>query len=193
MSFPLRIYRINPDILGFTLLEVLVVMVIIGIIATMAVISVGSREPSTFQEARRLTELLRLAAEEAILRGQEWGLRFTESGYEFMVLEGATWQTASDDILRPRQFPPELEPRLSIEGEELSVESPADENSKSDDAQHHRFDKEDKKKAITPQVLILSSGEVSSFQLSLYAHEQPTWRIIGDYGGNFTTLPLARQ
>jgi len=187
------VYRSIPETKGFTLLEILAVMVIIGVLATMALISVGSREPSTSQEARRLAELLRLAATEAVLQGQEWGLRLRDGGYEFMVLQEATWQIATDEILRARQFPEELEPRLSLEGEELIVELPptVDDNSHDDrDKTNKRSNKKDKKEVITPQILILSSGEVSPFQLTLYAAKQPTWRVIGGIEGNFTALPL---
>lgn len=182
------LYRLKPATLGFTLIEILVVMVIIGVLATMALLSVGSREPSTSLEARRLAELLRLATEEAVLQGQEWGLHLTDEGYEFMVLNGATWQTTTDEMFRPRQFPPELEPRLSLEGEELLVElSPKEPSSLGDE---QSMIEKDKKKVRTPQILILSSGEVSSFQIALYAREQPTWRIISGQEGNFVVRPL---
>lgn len=165
---------------GFTLLEVLVVTLIIGILATMAVLSVGSRSPATIIEARRLAELLRLAADEAVLQGQEWGLRITPEGYEFMLLEGATWQSAPDEILRPRLFSHEVAPRLLLEGEELIVKS-AEENQENNDEENDS----EKKKQLMPQLFILSSGESSPFQLFLTAPEEPTWVVIGNYAGNF--------
>lgn len=168
---------------GFTLLEVLIVTSIIGILATMVVLSVGSREPSTSIEARRLAELLRIALEEAVLQGKELGLRLTPDGYEFMVLEGLIWQTSSDEILRPRIFPKELAPRLLLEGEELIIQPNAEEQ------QENERESDQKQKDI-PQILLLSSGEISPFQLSLYAPEQPPWVVIGNYAGNFTALPV---
>ncbi|CAK0752808.1 general secretion pathway protein H [Gammaproteobacteria bacterium] len=192
---PRPAYRRIPGTGGFTLLEILAVMVIIGVLATMAVLSVGSREPATSLEARRLAELLRLAATEAVLQGQEWGLRLRDDGYEFMILQETTWQTANDEILHARQFPHELEPRLSLESEELRVELPptAEDNSREDRHKSTNKGSKDKKEAITPQIFILSSGEVSPFQITLYAEKQPAWRVIGGIEGNFTVLPLQQR
>jgi len=168
---------------GFTLLEVLVVTLIIGILATMTALSVGSRDPITLIEARRLAELLRIASEEAVLQGQEWGLRITPDGYEFMILKGLIWQVAPDEILRPRNFPNELEPRLSLEGEELIIQPNNEEQRDADGEQES-----DKKSEVAPQILLLSSGENSPFQLSLYAPEQPVWMVVGNYAGDFSVL-----
>jgi len=71
------------------------------------------------------------------------------------------------------------------------VELPPKGDSELDDEQYAI--EKDKEKTITPQVLILSSGEISSFQIALYAKEQPTWRVIGDIGGNFMTQPLDQR
>lgn len=165
-------------------MEILVVMVIVGILTTTMLLSVGSREPFTLREARRLTELLRLAIEEAVINSQEWGLLLTSDGYEFMVLEGSTWRSANDEILRPRQFPVGLEPHLLIENQTLIIAANEDQNVNSNFAS-----KTKQPQIITPQILILSSGEVSPFQISLDAEDQPSWRIIGDYFGNFTLVP----
>ena len=177
---------------GFTLLEILVVIVSIGVLTSAALLSTGTREPATAQEARRLAELLRLAAEEAVLQGQEWGLRLTNDGYQFMVLDEATWRVANDEILRPRRFPPGVEARLTLEGETFRIEPPPDLDPLHSDAPSH-IDQEQDAQAITPQVLVLSSGEVSPFQLTFYAPTQPTWYVLGDYSGSFSALPLANN
>ncbi len=165
---------------GFTLLELLVVMVIIGLLATMAVLSVGTREPLASQEARRLAELLRLGVEEAVLQGREWGLRVTSDGYEFMVLGESRWRVVGDEILHPRKLPQDVGTRLTLEGEELSLE-------------HETHDKNDQQEAITPQVLLLSSGEVSPFRLALVGHDQPTWYVTGTYDGIFAVHPAEER
>ncbi|CAK0760959.1 general secretion pathway protein H [Gammaproteobacteria bacterium] len=169
---------------GFTLLEILVVILIIGILSTMVSLSVGSREPATHREARRLAELMRLAAEESILQGQEWGLRLVEDGYEFTVLDGEVWRTALDDILRPRKLPRDLEAKLFLREEELEIDALRKEEEKR---------KEEDKDEIRPQVLILSSGEVTPFQLTFQSFSQPSWRVLGSFSGVFTVSPLAQK
>ena len=74
---------------GFTLLELMVVLVLISIIFTFAMLSFGGDDVAELmeQEVRRLETLVALAADEAIIRGDELGIRFTGDGYEFMLLQ----------------------------------------------------------------------------------------------------------
>ena len=90
---------------GFTLLELMVVLVLIGIIISFAVLSLGGDKISELmeQETRRLATLLELAADEAVLRGEELAVNFTDDGYEFLLLqEDAGWQSSGEDGLLSR-------------------------------------------------------------------------------------------
>lgn len=71
---------------GFTLIEVLVVIVIIGVMAAMIVVSMTMGDPrrELLKEAERLRTVLALAAEEAVIQQVELGAEFTESGYRFL-------------------------------------------------------------------------------------------------------------
>ncbi len=133
---------------GFTLLELLVVLVIVGIIVTMAVLSVGGREQRRLEEElTRLSVLLQLAKEEAILQSRELGLGLWEYGYRFYQLEINDWQPIVDDPhLRQRDLPERLRLALYLEGVEVALgDEPRAE----------------------PQVFILSSGEMSIFELTV--------------------------
>ncbi len=79
---------------GFTLIEVMVVIVIIGVMATMIVVSVtlGDPQRELRNEAERLRTVLALAAEEAVIQQVELGAEFTESGYRFLK-----WEMAAAD------------------------------------------------------------------------------------------------
>jgi general secretion pathway protein H len=91
---------------GFTLVEIMVVMVIIGI--TLGLVSVNA-VPSPHQdlqkEAQRLTLLLQLARDEAIVRNRPVTFEATPERYHFLVRNETRWDPITgDDLLREREF-----------------------------------------------------------------------------------------
>ena len=139
---------------GFTLLELMVVLVIIGVILSFVSLSSGgdSRAEQMQREAQRLIALLELASEEAVLRSEQLAIRFGETDYEFMILRGGRWLALEDDpALRLRELPKGIELRLELE------ENPPPGLSAED--------------ADAPQVFLLSSGEMTPFALVLSAPE----------------------
>jgi general secretion pathway protein H len=103
---------------GFTLIEVMVVLVIIAILVTMVSLSLkGDRAGEALEEeAQRLTALLNLLREEAVMRDQTLGLALTGEGYVFVgqerpdpaaPAEPPAFRPLSDDgVFRPRTLPP---------------------------------------------------------------------------------------
>jgi general secretion pathway protein H len=91
---------------GFTLLELLVVVVIAGI--TLGVVSLNafrSDRQVMQDDAKRIALLLQLTREEAILRNRPTAFEADANSYRFMVREEAGWQPlAQDDMLRQRDF-----------------------------------------------------------------------------------------
>jgi general secretion pathway protein H len=91
---------------GFTLVEIMVVMVIIGV--TLGLVSLNAM-PSPRQdlqkEAQRLTLLLQLARDEAIVRNRPVTFEATPERYHFLVRNEARWDLiTNDDLLREREF-----------------------------------------------------------------------------------------
>jgi general secretion pathway protein H len=149
--------RVASRASGFTLLEVLVVMVIIGIITSMAVVSTrvlgGDHEMD--EQARRLVAVLTQAREEAMLQGRDVGLRVDARGYDFLYYDGRVgrWDLVMEDpLLRERTFPEGLEAELWLESR--NVKLPA-------------------RTAPTelipaqPQVVVMASGDLIPFELRL--------------------------
>ncbi len=155
---------------GFTLLEVLVVLFIVGIMFSFAVLRVGDQgsEQAVRREAERLRALLILAGERAVLEAREFSLSFSEEGYGFLVLEDDNWQLIEDDeLFRVRELPEGI--IFELTANELPVELATAVG-------------EDE--GPVPHVLILSSGELTPFQLTFYA-EQGTaaYLVEGEYLG----------
>lgn len=91
---------------GFTLVEVMVVMVIIGI--TLGLVSLNAM-PSPRQnlekEAQRIALLLQLARDEAIVRNRLVSFEANGERYRFLVRNEAGWDPVTqDDLLRERAF-----------------------------------------------------------------------------------------
>jgi general secretion pathway protein H len=93
---------------GFTLVEILVVLVIAGVVAGMIAISIGSDEHrATEREAKRLAGALEHAAAAAQWRAQTLGVSADSSGYRFWR-RGADdrWSALmDDDVLSARALP----------------------------------------------------------------------------------------
>jgi general secretion pathway protein H len=142
---------------GFTLLELLVVIVIIGIMTSMAVISVnvlgGDHEMQ--QEAERLQAILLQTREDAVMQSRDIGMRLDETGYEFLQYDGRTerWVAVENDpLLRARSLPDGLRLGLRLEDRnvQLKPRQPATERD-----------------PISPHVVLQAAGELVPFDLLL--------------------------
>jgi general secretion pathway protein H len=91
---------------GFTLVEIMVVMVIIGITLGMVSLNVIPSPRQDLQaEARRLSLLLQLARDEAIVRNRPITFEATPERYHFLVRNETRWDLiTNDDVLRERAF-----------------------------------------------------------------------------------------
>ena len=139
---------------GFTLLELMVVLVIVGVILTFVGLSAAgdSRAEQMQRERGRLAALIGLASDEAVMRSEQLAIRFGETDYEFMRLEGNEW-ISIDDI-------PSLRPRILPKGIELRLE-----------LQDNPPPGLEAEEAEAPQVFLLSSGEMTPFILTFSAEE----------------------
>lgn len=159
---------------GFTLLELMIVVVIISIMLAAAMLSMSfsSMDRVLKEEGRRLSALLSYARQEAILQTRDLGFRVEDNGYRFLALNTITGQWTSadfDEALRSRNFPADIEASLWIEGAafDIGVSEEEEENAQN-----------------LPQVFILSSGEVSPFELILTSDLAPTKVTVrGELGG----------
>lgn len=91
---------------GFTLLELLVVLVIAGL--TLGMVSFNampSERQILLKESQRIALLLQLARDEAIVRNRPIAFEADQQGYHFLMRDDNAWQLLShDELLRDRQF-----------------------------------------------------------------------------------------
>jgi general secretion pathway protein H len=92
--------------LGFTLLELLVVLVIVGITLGAVVLNASpSPRQMLYNEAHRIALLMQLARDEAIVRNQAIAFESDSTHYRFLVRQGNEWlPLIGDELLRERAY-----------------------------------------------------------------------------------------
>jgi general secretion pathway protein H len=144
---------------GFTLVEILVVVVIIAVVVSLAALSVGvtGRDSQLDEESRRIEGLVGLLHERALLEGRDFGLRIEPAAYEFVVYDPRRdrWKKFDQEHeFRHRDLPKGLSFQLQLDSQ-IVVIKPIDRNLSSDEA------------PPAPQVAIAASGEGTPFRLTL--------------------------
>lgn len=175
---------------GFTLLEMLVMLIVIGITISFVTLSigVGGRPVELKNEAEKLTGMLQLALEEAVLTGKPIGLRIDETldrrgtqfNYEWSVLEQGQWQPFEQHpVLQDGQVTEGIELDLTLEGIETKL---GEEREEDDDSKLTE--------TYQPDIFILQSGELSAFKLYITNPELPdqVYQINGNPAGALRLL-----
>lgn len=148
---------------GFTLLELVVVVVIVAITVAMIApqLSSGGRWRELQREADTLAVRIRVAQDVAMLESREYGIAFSEDGYRFVV-----WDTGSSRfraVADPsaRWALKQLADGISITADNSSAD-PVLVVPKEDDAGEHSPG-DTGEPDYQPSVFVLSSGEVTPF------------------------------
>ncbi|MEL6367718.1 MAG: type II secretion system minor pseudopilin GspH [Pseudomonadota bacterium] len=154
---------------GFTLFEILAVVIVIGILVAALLPQFGwiRNESPAKQSALELADTIELMRDEAALQGRNFGLRFEPDGYVILDLDpdSGAWLTISDDdFLEPVVLPDDIVMELYIEDREIELEAtPEDEGEEQLDAFGNPMETAEQ----PPQVVVLTSGEMTPFQLRL--------------------------
>ncbi len=135
----------KKDSKGFTLIELLVVMVIVGILFSFAALSLNSRPSPAKLTAYKIQQLLKLASDDAILRGQIMGWHLGEKSHTFLRYKQQKWQVLeNDNLLRRSTINKALEYNLTIDKLPVTFS-----------------------KKLEPQVIFMPDGSFSHFELSI--------------------------
>lgn len=167
---------------GFTLIEVLVVVVIIGIVSSVVLISLDviGDDRELQREARRLASLVELAADEAELQGRDFGIEFIRQGYRFVEYDPFfdTWtEVIGDEVLRPRRLPDDFEFSLIVEDKRVELAEQAAETDSNDD------DDDDPRgspllERYAPHAMILSNGDLSPFDVTIIRRSDEEREVV---------------
>jgi general secretion pathway protein H len=163
---------------GFTLIELMVVVFIIGLITAAVVITMGTerRDTELDKEAQRLDALIEYVREQAELQTRDYGFRSNDHAYDFVVFDVLQnkWRPVDeDDVLRERAYPEGMLPSMVVEGRSIVLEQ--------------------KKKTglndFKPQVMIFANGDLTSFEVKMQREGSADFaRIYTDEQSNVKLL-----
>lgn len=163
----------SSNLSGFTLIELLLVIAILGVITSISIFAINSagRNDDLTIDARRLTSLIELSREEAIMQSRDYGIELLEDGYQFLeyipTLE--SWKiTTNDNLFRERKFSPNIQYDLFIENNAIEINQKQSDPNNIDELNLERV----------PHILILSSGDLNPFSLRLFRDVNNTLEIV---------------
>jgi general secretion pathway protein H len=163
---------------GFTLVEILVVVVIIGVMSAGLLLSVSltGRDRDLERESDRLVALLNYAREQSELQTREYGVILQDDSYEFVSYDvhRDIWRSLfEDDVLKLRRLPYGLDLKLIVETRPVVLKKPTDAKDK------------------TPQVMIFSSGDLTQFEVTMEREGGVrSITIVQDDKGNIIAKPM---
>ncbi|MGH8278428.1 MAG: type II secretion system minor pseudopilin GspH [Gammaproteobacteria bacterium] len=150
---------------GFTLVEILVVLVIISIVTAIGVLSLGAlgQSPQAGNAAQKLAAIANLVSQQAVMRGEQYGLRVSPHSYEFLSYDGSKWSpVTNDDLLRARQLDAGVTLALELQGAAIRLPVATTSSSSALTA-----DDNSGQTQLRPQILLLSSGEITPFKITV--------------------------
>ena len=154
---------------GFTLLEILVVLVIIGITVSFAVIAFGDfgYQKRIIVAAQQLNEHIQLARHQAILESGTMGIHITQKNYQVLRFSHEKgWRPVSrQSIFHPQSFPQKARVNLQIPG-------------------HQSFKN---------HIIINASGDMTPFRLTFKGTDQQTIVTVKGYHNGQTKLEFAKH
>jgi len=161
---------------GFTLIEILVVLFIVSLLTGLVVANLPAfvSQADYEEEAERLKFVFEYGLETAQVDAVEIGVELATDSYGFVIFDESrqTWISSDLSELRYHELPQGLILELTTEGEPLRLVEPGEDADSTQERQ--------------PELLLLSSGETSIFELSLVA-EDGWWIGLSTEGfGDFT-------
>ena len=157
-------------IVGYTLIEILVVLFIISIVTSVALLTIGRNENKKMETfANELTEMVSLAEEQAMLQPTVLGMSFGKHSFQFASLQTVTddkknkWAPFQDAILNKHAIPSGIQVKVQVGNE-----------------------------SADPRIVMSTNGDVTPFTIYIgKPGEKPSYAVIGDADGKISSKSLS--
>jgi general secretion pathway protein H len=167
--------RGHSSALGFTLIEILIVLFIISIVSCIAILSINhneNRQLETF--ANELTQMLSLAEEQAMLQPSVLGLILDHQSFRFASYHENErknqWTMLKDNLLNEQHIPKEV--NVSLEAGDVG--------------------EEDEGPIKKPQIIISTNGDITPFTIYIGRRgKKPRYVIRGEADGHISNQLLS--
>ncbi len=165
---------------GFSLIELLSVVIILGLVGVVVVLSVPPARPSGEQAALQIAAKLNAAQNLAVMRGEVIGVSLQDSELQFLRYRTPQWRAIED-------------PRGSVKGLvlpaglslELKLTAQAPKGmigSITDNADTDSFLTSGEDEAASPDFLFLPTGEIPQFSISIHQGAKQ-WQVVSNEVG----------
>jgi general secretion pathway protein H len=168
---PYKKYLKNSQQPGFTLLEVMLVVLLIGLASLTVVMTFPntlSSENNASWQAQRFATLLQLAEDEALISGNELGLVIEKNSYQFAIYDYSKQRwlaTRVGEIEGKVELPELLSLEYSLSDSAWGEINNSDQDSFIEESERVDIEGDNKLKTLNPLIYVMSSGEVSPFSL----------------------------
>ncbi|GHG03916.1 type II secretion system minor pseudopilin GspH [Thalassotalea marina] len=174
---------------GFTLIEVMMVIVVIGVMVAAVQINFFANKPAQTleQQSERFVAVFNLAAEYGLLNNIEIGVVVEEQSYQFVGFDGIRWSAIpAEENLDTYQLPDTVTITLNLEDlpiDESALLDPSIFVPDEEDLEQMREGLKKNEKLIIPQIYLLTGGEITPFELTFAIESEPeyTARVTGEY------------
>lgn len=176
---------------GFSLVELLVVILIVGLGISFAALTISDNKAYQLRlEAKHLVNNLELVLDESILSNHVWGLDFYQSiNSEGQAIYGYRWLSKQEDAWQESKLsggqthyslPANIDLTLEIEGALKAINAPEKssdnkQGSPGSDIQSSDIDSSD---IQGPDIWLASSGEITPFRLVLADRENQEIQLV---------------
>jgi len=157
---------------GFTLIEILIVMVIISIVGAVAILTISQNENSRLDSlSKEMANMIVLAETQAMLQPTIIGLSISTDSYQFYQYQETKnekdnpWRPLTASPFQLHIIPKGVQVTLKIEGKIIPPSEPME--------------------SPDPTLIISTNGDMTPFVI-LFGHtgSEPRYRIVGDENGN---------